>query len=226
MHANFYSNPDPFFVKEEFAPSDRAGSQKRQQLAHNLVTPHMRLLHFLGSHYNATRLCNPHTEMAFLRLLEITFDGYKHATDHPLAREVRFEIVLFGLKVMKHSTGLDFMAKCRLKNKILSAALTWFSFAPMWTFGGNRLQLKAEIALLSDVSAALRSVPLTSSDRTPLLNLIHEKETLLNVLLETERSKLLVWLNPLTESSDGAAPGHLSKSAVEVSFSNCRPLLL
>ncbi|RQM06895.1 hypothetical protein DH86_00000031 [Scytalidium sp. 3C] len=215
-----FTNPDPFFVKEEFAPSDRAGSQKRQQLAHNLVTPHMRLLHFLGSHYNATRLCNPHTEMAFLRLLEITFDGYKHATDHPLAREVRFEIVLFGLKVMKHSTGLDFMAKCRLKNKILSAALTWFSFAPMWTFGGNRLQLKAEIALLSDVSAALRSVPLTSSDRTPLLNLIHEKETLLNVLLETERSKLLVWLNPLTESSDGAAPGHLSKSAVEATLIN------
>ncbi|KAH8815175.1 phosphatidylinositol 4-kinase-like protein [Xylogone sp. PMI_703] len=216
-----FLHPDPFYIKEEFAPSDRAGSSKRQQIAHNLMKPHMRLLHFLGSHYNATRLCNQHTEMAFLRLLDVTLDGFKHATGHPLAREIRFQIILFALKVLKHTTALDFFTKCALKNKILSAALTWFAFAPMWSFGGNRLQLKAETRLLSDVSIALRSVAITGTDNSPLLKQIQSKETLLNILVESERIRLQVWLYPLGEPNDGTASAlQLSKSATEASLLN------
>src|SRR5277367_1691342 len=142
----------------EFAPSDREAISKRQQAAHNLLVPHSRLLQFLGSHFNATRFGSPHTQKIFHRLLRITLDGLKHSTGHPLAREIRFQIILFGLKVLRYSTSVSAVVQWRLKDQILSAALSWFSFAPRWSFGGNRLQLKAEMCLMADVAAALQSV--------------------------------------------------------------------
>ncbi|KAK6587321.1 hypothetical protein PZA11_000611 [Diplocarpon coronariae] len=159
-----FLHPDPFYIKEEFAPSDWPTLLKKQHIAHNLLAPHMRLLQFLGSHFNATRLGSPHIERVFLRLLDVTLDGLKHATGHPLAREIRFHIILFALKVLRYSIALPFSARCLLKDRILSAALTWFNFAPCWSFGGNRLQLKAETRLLADVLSALRSVHMPVSE--------------------------------------------------------------
>jgi phosphatidylinositol 4-kinase A len=172
---------------------------KRQQTAYNLLAPHTRLLQFLGSHFNASRLGSSHTEKAFIRLLNITLDGLKYATDHPLAREIRLQIVLFGLKVIKHATALDLSARCQLKDKLLSAALSWFTFAPKWSFGGNRLQLKAETRLLADVSQALKSVPITGNIPVPLSKSLQAKESLLQVLMESEHTRLTVWLYPLGE---------------------------
>lgn len=192
-------HPDPFYIKEEFAPSDKAVLSKKQQTAHNLLTPHTRLLQFLGSHFNATRLGSPHTEKAFLRLLDVTLDGLKHATGHPLAREIRFQVVLFGLKVLRHSTALNNAARCLLKDRILSAALSWFSFAPCWSFGGNRLQLKAETRLLADVSAALRIVQVAGEKPSILSKSLQAKEGLLHLLIDSELVRLSVWLYPLND---------------------------
>ena len=163
----------------------------------------MRLLQFLASHFNATRLGSPHTEKVFIRLLNATLDSLKHATGHPLAREIRFQIILFALKVLKHSIGLDFGARCLLKNRILSSALSWFSFPPRWSFGGNRLQLKAETRLLADVAAAFRSVQMVAEQPAALIKSIKAKETLLLALIESELSRLAVWLYPLGEPGAG-----------------------
>jgi phosphatidylinositol 4-kinase len=119
-------------VKQEFAPSDKEALLRQQQAAHNLIAPHLRVLQFLGSHFNATRLGSPHILKIFHRLVRITLDGLKHTTGHPLAREVRFQIILFSLKVLTYGTGLDSAASWRLKDQILSAALTWFSFPPRY----------------------------------------------------------------------------------------------
>jgi phosphatidylinositol 4-kinase len=175
---------------------------KRQQTAHNMLAPHMRLLQFLGSHFNATRLGSPHTEKAFLRLLTVTLEGLRHSNGHPLAREIRFQIVLFGLKVLRHSTAIDLPSRYRMKDQILSAALSWFAFAPQWSFGGNRLQLKAETRLLADVSTALRNVAMTVQKPTPLIKSLQAKEALLQVLIESEQIRLAVWLYPLNEPRD------------------------
>lgn len=197
-----FLHPDPFYVKEEFAPSDRPALLKKQQVAHNLLAPHMRLLQFLGSHFNATRLGSPHTEKVFLRLLDVTLNGLKHATGHPLAREIRFQIILFGLKVLRHSIALDFSTRCLLKDRILSAALTWFNFAPCWSFGGNRLQLKAETRLLADVSAALKNVQMMGDKPTSLTKSLQAKENLLHLLIDSELVRLTVWLHPLNTSRE------------------------
>jgi phosphatidylinositol 4-kinase len=216
-------HPDPFYIKEEFAPSDKASLSKRQQIAHNLLTPHMRLLQFLGSHFNATRLGSPHTEKVFIRLLNPTLDALKHSTGHPLAREIRFQIVLFGLKVLRHSVGLDFGARCLLKDRILSSALSWFSFPPQWSFGGNRLQLKAETQLLADVSTALRNVQMVADKPVTLMKSMQAKETLLQALIESELSRLAVWLYPLTEPRESYLSNQGGKGPTEVCLATLMP---
>ncbi|KAH8676772.1 phosphatidylinositol 3 [Tricladium varicosporioides] len=217
FHGQFL-HPDPFYVKGEFAPSDRAALSKRQQAAHNLLAPHMRLLQFLGSHFNATRLGSPHTEKTFLRLLNVTLDGLRHSMGHPLAREIRFQIILFGLKILRHITALDYSSCCLLKDKILSAALTWFTFAPHWSFGGNRVQLKAETRLLADVSASLKSVQMIGQKPTPISKTIQSKESLLQVLMESELIRLNVWLYPLGEPRDLNIPVQTSKTQSEATL--------
>jgi len=167
----------------------------------------MRLLTFLSSHFNATRLGNPHIEKVFLRLLNVTLEGLKNSTGHPLAREIRFHIVLFGLKVLRHSKALALSSRCLLKDQILSAALSWFSFAPRWSFGGNRIQLLAEVRLLGDVSAELKSVTISGQKQTPLLSSLHSKELLLQTLIESEQARLSVWLFPLNEPRESSHQG-------------------
>lgn len=202
----FDSHHDPFYIKEEFAPSDRTVLAKKQQAVHNMLAPHMRLLQLLSSHFNATRLGSSHTEKTFLRILNLTLDSLKRSTGHPLAREIRFQIVLFGLRVLRHTTTLDFPSKCRLKDKILSAALSWFTFAPRWSFGGNRLQLKAETRLLNDVVLAFKSVTLAGPKPLAMLQLMQAKEELLHILIESEQTRLNVWLDPLRQGRDIQVP--------------------
>ncbi|KAI9674504.1 MAG: phosphatidylinositol-4- kinase [Caeruleum heppii] len=192
---------DPFYLKEEFAPSDKETLLKRQQLVLNTIGPHFRVLQLLASHFNATRLGGHHIQAVFHRLLRITLDGLTHGTRHPLARETHFQIILFGLKVLRHSTRLDATSQWKLKHQLLSAALGWFDAPPRWSFGGNRLHIKAETHLLADVEAALRNVAHVGLE-TPSPNNapnypLEAKQDLLFMLLADEQTRLIVWLFPL-----------------------------
>lgn len=207
--SNIFRHPDPFFIRKEYAPSDKDTLQKKQQHAQNLLAPHSRLLQFLASHFNATRLCSPHTQKTFVRLLQSTLNGLMHATGHPLSRELRFNIVMLSLKVLRHGTVLTAAGQYRLKSQMLSAALTWFSFAPCFTFGGNRLQLKAEAKLLSDVVVGLESVRHIGAKNASALKRLQDKEELLLALLENEQSRMRVWLDPFAE---GKASQHTEPS--------------
>lgn len=134
-----------------------------------------------------------------------------------MARELRFQLVLFGLRVLRSSTAIGAIAQWRLKEKILSAALSWFKFAPMWSFGSNMLQLKTELRLLSDVMAALRIVSFIGAHTVGNIKSLQSKEHLLLLLLENELSRLSVWVYPLTDPEKSAMAGMtMSRSATEV----------
>jgi phosphatidylinositol 4-kinase A len=201
----------------EFNPSELEALAKRKQLVHNLLSPHARLLQFFSSHFNATRLGSPDVHKIFLRLLDVTLDAVKTAAPHPMAREIRFQIVLFGLKVLRASTTIGAIAQWRLKEKILLAGLGWFKYSPRWSFGSNTLQLKTEIRLLSDVVAALKHVEFIGAHSVGNIKSLKAKEQLLELLLENEQARLSVWVYPLGGSQRNSIVGHtMAKPALEV----------
>lgn len=87
-----------------------------------------------------------------------------------------------------------------------------------WSFGGNRLQIKAETRLMEDVDVALRAVSSTGLATTGTLRSLGNKQELLLALLDNERMRLEVWLYPLDHERRHVFPSlHLSKTHSEVS---------
>ena len=211
---------DPFYLKQEFAPSDKSVLQMQQQAAHNVIAPHLRILQFLTSHFNATRLGSVHTQRIFHRLIMVTLQGLKSTSGHPLVREMHFQVILFGLNILKYCTGLDQASQWVLKDTILSAALSWFRHQPRWSFGGNRLQIKAETRLLADVENALRTVAFIGSKTMGTFQTLASKQDLLLLLLENEQTRLIVWLYPLDhERRYVFSSGHSGRLPSDVSTS-------
>lgn len=191
---------DPFYEKEEFAPSDLEGITKKQHRSHDLIAPHFRLLQFLSSHYNAARLSNQLVEKAYLRLLITTLEGLQKTPGHPLAREIHFHILLLAERVLDTSTVLEEAAQWRLKDAIIVAGLSWFRHPPRWTFGVNRLQVKAETKVLSDVANAIEASPVGKGQSLAAWKSLESKQRLLLALIENEIFRLSVWLSPLEQT--------------------------
>lgn len=122
-----FSHADPFYVKAEFAPSDKDFLLKQQQAAHDLIAPHLRIVQFLTSHFSAIRLSSPHLQRIFYHLVEVTLRRLQHCIGHPLAREIHFQVLMLALNVLRYGAGLATTARWRLKDDILSCGLRWFS---------------------------------------------------------------------------------------------------
>ncbi|CAF3481477.1 unnamed protein product [Fusarium graminearum] len=209
---------DPFFLKEEFAPSELEALAKKKQIVHDILSPHTRLLQFFASHYNATRLGSPDIQRVFLRMLDLTLEAMKQSATHPMAREIRFQLILFGLRVLKSSTTLKHAAQWRLKERILTAGLSWFRSAPKWSFGGNLLQMKTEIRLISDVLAALQLVSSIGVQTAGNVKSLQSKEQLLDLMLRNEQTRLIVWVNPLNNPSTQALTQPAGKAPTEAAL--------
>lgn len=194
-------HPDPFFVKQEFAPSDRAAIAKKQQVIYDMIAPHFRLVQFLSSHFSATRLSSTHTERAYFRLMRTTLPALRYSASHPLAREAHFHIVLLALRVLGHCTGATENARWALKDQILSAGLSWFSHAQRYSFGSNKLQIKAEVQIMQDVLIALQNTSVIGAKPAVPLQSLLAKQELLAYLLGHEMARLNVWISPLGETN-------------------------
>lgn len=125
-----YSHPDPFYTAIQLLPSDKAALLRKQQRAQDILSPHLRILQFFESHFNAIRLASPHLQRIFTRAINRTLIALQHTQGHPLSREVHFHIVLLGLRILQYSTTQSRIFKWKLKDLILSAALSWFRHPP------------------------------------------------------------------------------------------------
>jgi len=115
----------------EYAPSDKEVHIKHHTDAVNLLSPHLRLIQFLSSHFHASRHGSISVLRIFLRIVRLGLVGMRNACGHPLAREARFNFILFSLQVLRYTPGmLSAQLQIKLKDQILSAALSWFAFAP------------------------------------------------------------------------------------------------
>ncbi|KAL2212130.1 hypothetical protein CC79DRAFT_1318149 [Sarocladium strictum] len=218
LFSSVLTHPDPFFLKEEFAPSDLEALTKRRQHVHDLLSPHVRLLQFFSSHFNASRFGSIDTRYSLLRMLDLTLEALKESPPHPMARELRFQILLYGLRCLRYSTTIGAAAQWRLKDKILTAGLSWFRGAPKWSFGSNILQLKTEIRLIADVIAALNTVSFIGAHTVGGIKSLQAKEQLFQILLENEQNRLAVWSNPLSHHATNV-PVHVpNKSQTETAL--------
>jgi phosphatidylinositol 4-kinase len=211
---------DPLHTKIELLPTDKDLMLRMQQKAQDTLSPHLRVLQFFESHFNAIRLGNLQDQQLFCRLVSSTVIGLAKTECHPLAREIHFRIILFGLKVLRHLSPCNSGASWKLKDQILSAALSWFKHAPRWSFGGNRLQIKAEDKILSDVTTELRGVAGIAALAQGSYKSLQAKQDLLQILVDNERTRLRVWLFPLEPERKHHMPTIGGKSPAEgpVSF--------
>ncbi len=53
---------------------------------------------------------------------------------HPLAREVRFSLLLFGFQILA-SSRMEALLELRFRDRLFYAAFQWFSVRPQWSFG-------------------------------------------------------------------------------------------
>ncbi len=212
-----FRHPDPFYLKEEFAPSDKEFLQKQIQLAQNTISPHLRVLQFFQSHFNAIRLGSANTQRTFIRMMDRTLRGFMQITGHPLLREMQFHVVLFALRLLRFGTCFSNLSLWRLKDQAISVGLRWFAQPPLWSFGGNRLQMKAEIQLMQDVVELLRSVGSIGNSTSANRKDASEKQVLLMTLLENEIYRLSVWLQPMFDGHhsfhSGQGPTSLARTA-------------
>lgn len=209
-----FTNPDPFYVKEEFAPSDRTMIIKQAQLAQNTISPHLRLLQFFESHFNAIRLGSTNTQRTFVRMIFRTLKGFEQARGHPLMREIHFHVILFALRVLQFSTCLNKNTMWRLKDRILSTALSWFRRPPAWSFGGNRLQVRAEVKVMQDVLIMLTTTKAVGLSGPVGKRDNDQKLSLLEILIHSEIGRLNVWLYPLgPPNQDTGVSGNIASYA-------------
>ena len=207
-------------AKIESLPSDKDAILRRQRIAQIIIDPYIRIVQFLESHFNATRLRSIHTQRVFQRLLTVALFALAHSTGHPLAREIHFRIILIGLKLLRYCTNQSKVSMWKLKDQILTAALSWFSHPPRWSYGGNRLQVKTEDKILSEIDAMLRSTSSLGLTAPGSRASLEAKQQLLLILIENERARLKVWLSPLEvgrKSYLSSDSGHRAPSEATVS---------
>jgi phosphatidylinositol 4-kinase A len=189
--------PDPFYVKEEFAPSDKAALLKQVQTAQNLIAPHLRVMQFFESHFNAIRLGSTNSQRTLIRAISRTLLGFQNHSGHPLTREIHFHAVLLALRMLRFNTCLTKVSLWRLKDQTLSAALRWFNQPPAWSFGGNRIQLKAEVKVMQDILITLQNAKHIGASTSANRRSLQQRQELLEVLLANEINRLNVWLHPV-----------------------------
>jgi phosphatidylinositol 4-kinase A len=195
-----FRHSDPFYLKEEFAPSDKAGLQKQVQSAQSTISPHLRVIQFFQSHFNAVRLGSANTQRTIIRMMDRTLQGFMHMNGHPLLREIQFQTVLFALRLLRFGTCFSKLSLWRFKDQTLSVGLRWFARPPVWSFGGNRLQMKAEIKVMQDVIASLKMIGSIGTSTSASRKDTTDKQSLLMTLLENEIYRLEVWLKPMNDT--------------------------
>ncbi|KAK0557390.1 phosphatidylinositol-4- kinase, partial [Tilletia horrida] len=108
------------------------------ELAHKTFTPHLTLVQLMASRYQAFRYRDPTTVLALVRHIQRCAAATKQMSGHPLAREARFSLIIFGFRLLQGSR-LDGLVDYELRNALYKMAFAWCAVSPQWTFGSNYL---------------------------------------------------------------------------------------
>jgi phosphatidylinositol 4-kinase A len=107
----------------------------------------------------------------------------------------------------------------RRQSQCVVVLLLYLLIRSRWSFGGNRLQIKAETHILSDIQSHLQSLTHPERVEGAALKSLKAKQDLLSLLLSNEQTRLMVWLFPLDyEKKHHFTSGQHSKTLADVGF--------
>ncbi|KAG2100206.1 uncharacterized protein F5147DRAFT_710970 [Suillus discolor] len=207
---------DPFYHPISYSPTDKDEIDRATTQARRLLMPHTLVLQMLFSRLQAARYCRSTVMFLIQRLVLRSAQAHKLFSTHPLARELRYTFLLFGLETLK-SSHLDAVCECMLRESLYRTAYSWFAVRPQWSFGANRVQVDADIKVMSEFLVHLQGdsirntsslsslAPHHSASKTSLyatrLKNINQP---LRLLIENEIFRLTVWANPSNEAKRGS----------------------
>ncbi|TFK42384.1 hypothetical protein BDQ12DRAFT_676115 [Crucibulum laeve] len=224
---------DPFYSSIGYSPTNKEEIDRGMANARRMLTPHALVLQMLFSRLQAARYHRPGVMLLIQHLLLRSARAYKYLSTHAMARETRFALLLFGFETLK-SSYLDSYCENTLREGLYSVAYSWFSVRPQWSHGANRVQMDADIKVLSEFLSYLqtdvvRGSPAISSLSSPIYlnsrashyaNRMRNINHPLRLLVENEISRLSVWLNPTNDPKRGGdLIGNTEKTTADTSWS-------
>ncbi|KZT60454.1 hypothetical protein CALCODRAFT_119134 [Calocera cornea HHB12733] len=225
---------DPFNHEVQYTPSDRIQIERELASSKRLLTPHALLLRALTSRFQAVRYHHAGLILILLRLVLRSTRAHQHLSTHPLAREARFSLLLFGFEVLK-SSRMDTYTELKMREELYGAAFSWFGVRPLWSFGGDRVQIDADIKILQEFSRVIHTDGIRGDHLTTSLSTSHpgfcmpgasslaeyavqhkNRNELLRLLVENEIQRLIVWVNPTNDlKREQDQPATMEKSLLE-----------
>ncbi|KIP08776.1 hypothetical protein PHLGIDRAFT_29437 [Phlebiopsis gigantea 11061_1 CR5-6] len=215
MFSRAMNHTDPFDHSVEYSPSKREDAERTTKAARRLLLPHTLILQLLVSRLQAARYRKPGLMLLMQRITLASTRACHHMSTHPLAREARFSLLLFGFEVLR-SSHLDTYCEHELRDCLYKAAFLWFAVRPQWSFGSSRVQIDTDTKILSEFLSYLQQdtvrgfVPissLSSSQAAPgsqyYKGLLKNHNVPLRLLVENEVFRLSVWTNPSNDPKRG-----------------------
>ncbi|OBA19500.1 hypothetical protein METBIDRAFT_73588 [Metschnikowia bicuspidata var. bicuspidata NRRL YB-4993] len=180
----------PEFSKMEYSPSDFEDVAKVAAAVNHHFQPHSEIIKLLSSNFEATMNQSDHLLKIFTRFVNLGLKNLVTGSLHPFSRFIRFELIKFAFDILNYHRRLGSRSCQRLSESIVDSALSWFKLKPSYPFGSNLLKIKADFTLMKETAKLLSQVETYNS--TPL----QEKKTILMLFMDSEISKIHVWLNP------------------------------
>lgn len=185
---------NPKFDPMEYLPSNKKAVDKTSKKLSSSIKPHLLLIRFISSHFNATLFQSDHILKLFSDTIRYALVRLNSASLHPYSRMIRSELILLGSEIYVYYSKLKTSDTSDFLTVILDASLSWF-VKPMTTpFGNNRLKIKADLELLKIISSKISHFKITSS------SLNTAKKSILLWFLNDEISIIETWLSPLSSS--------------------------
>ncbi|KAF8891248.1 hypothetical protein BD779DRAFT_1514119 [Infundibulicybe gibba] len=202
---------DPFYHPINYSPTDKEVIDRGMVNARRLLIPHALAIQMLLSRLQAARYRRPGVMFLIQQLVLRSVKAFKSLSTHALAREARFSLLLFGFETLK-SSHLDSQCENILRESLYTAAYSWFSVRPQWTYGANRIQVEADVKVLSEFLSYLGNDSIRSSlvisSLSPTQSITRGPTSEINqplkLLVENEIFRLTVWANPTNDPKRGA----------------------
>ncbi|KAH7879656.1 uncharacterized protein C8R40DRAFT_1158339 [Lentinula edodes] len=147
---------DPFYHPISYSPTDKDTIDLGAANARRLLTPHALVPQILLSRLQAARYRRPGVMFLLQHLVPRSARTHQSFSTHALAREARFSFLMFGFETLR-SSHLDSFCEHTIRESLYTIAYAWFAVRPQWSYGANRVQIDADVKVLSEFLSYLQA---------------------------------------------------------------------